>query len=108
MKIAINGKAYSAAIEDSDVPQQENWPKPTIRFCGNGFQAIYEVTRDRAWLIITHLEDVASCFTDAENQEDRYAIKRAVRSLHTQVARQPGPWTAQVASPPDSGVQSAP
>lgn len=70
------------------MPAQENWPAPTFQTRGSGTLVSYECTRDQAWLITTHLEDIASCFTDPENRADRYVIQQSVRSLYNQIASQ--------------------
>lgn len=85
-RISIPGKAYAAAIEDSDVPAQEEWPEPTFQKCGSGVRVFYEVDSYGAQLILTHLEDIAACFDDPENRADQRVLRQAVRSLYTQLS----------------------
>lgn len=84
IKVTISGVAYSAAVECSNVPADGNWPTPTYRRVGKGYQYVYECTLAVAADIQWHLEQLgelwASCSDDEwMGRDGRACLKDAAR-----------------------------
>lgn len=77
--IHVSGVSYRAAIADSQVPDEECWPKPEPVRAGRGWRYRYTVEPRDARLIASHLVDVAECLggsSDDDAGRDRRALER--------------------------------
>lgn len=79
--ILISGKTYSAAIADSQVPEEEGWPEPGVRRVGKGRSYVYVVDERVAKLIEWHLDDVASSLDGSGDPEARADVRAIRRDL---------------------------
>ncbi len=81
MRVTVSGKSYSAAIEVSNVPKEENWPAPTWRRVGRGRQAVYDVDETMAEWIVSHLEDVGRGFVVGDDDLTRAEGRTLLRDV---------------------------
>lgn len=89
VEFTVSGKTFVAAIEASQVPIDEDWPWPTERRRGRGYQHAYTVTPRVARLIVSHLEDVADILEgsgDPEAAVDRTAIRKDATRIRATLA----------------------
>ena len=86
--IHVSGVSYRAAIADSQVPEEESWPKPEVTRAGRGWRYAYSVDQRQAKLIGWHLADVADALGgsgDPEAGRDRRALQRDAAALESLV-----------------------
>ena len=79
LRVHVSGVSYRAAIADSQVPDEERWPKPERVRAGRGWRYRYTVRATEAKLIAWHLADIASALggsCDPEAARDRRALER--------------------------------
>jgi hypothetical protein len=84
LTIHVSGVSYRAAIADSQVPDEENWPMPEVARSGRGWRYRYTVEPREARLIAWHLADVAEALAGSSDDGvggERRALKRDVARI---------------------------
>ncbi len=58
--LSMPGRVYDFAISGSQVPTEESWPEPTVRFYGfHGARYSYMVSDEQYKLIVSHIRMLA-------------------------------------------------
>lgn len=90
MKVAISGKTYYTALDESDILSELGIAKPTFAKRGFGVTAELEVTDDQALCLVEALEDIRDILggSGVESEpSERAALKRDCARIRDALGR---------------------